>query len=242
MSFKHSKTTRIFLNAYPLSGYCARAEVGMNPGLSDVTTFSDTGMKGLRGVSDDTFTIETLYDDDAAGPDVAIAAALGVDSVLSIYPGGDAIGLAGYSGGTALVAENAMVSAVGEIVKASVRGSFNQRADRLKSLGTEATATATTNGTTIDDAAASAVGLVWAYHVSAWSASGGNARWQILLEDSANGSSWATLLTETYNITAVGAARKATSITGAIRRYVRLTVTRDATSGSITYQAGYQRL
>ena len=140
------------------------------------------------------------------------------------------------SGGAWIGEDPAVDASVGSLVAMSA--SINMGlVTRSKSTGTKSTVTASTSGTSIDDAASSASGGDWVYHVFAFTASGGNARWQVALQDSANNSSWADV--SSVNVSAVGAAK--TSITGTLRRYVRQRVVLDASSGSITFAASYNR-
>ena len=84
-------------------------------------------------------------------------------------------------------------------------------------------------------------GFVFIYHALAWSASGGNARWKINLQDSLDGSSWADLTDSKLTLTAAGAAR-VSSTTQLFKPWVRIEVELDASSGSLTFIGGYNRL
>jgi hypothetical protein len=110
---------------------------------------------------------------------------------------------------------------------------------RIKSTGTKATVTATTNGTTIDDSASSSSGAIVTIHIFAFTASGGSARWLAELHHSSDGASWADFSSNA--ITGTGSTQTFT-VAGTLNRYVRGSVTLDASSGSLTYHIGYQRL
>jgi hypothetical protein len=77
-----------------------------------------------------------------------------------------------------------------------------------------------------DNGAATTAGAHAHLHVTA--SSGGT--WAFTIEDSANDSDWATIMTFTANGSAVTSERQTSA--GAVRRYVRAVLTR--TSGSVT--------
>lgn len=117
----------------------------------------------------------------------------------------------------------------------------NQRAVEYgKVQYAKTTITATTSSTALDNAAESTAGGSWYYHVFAWSAAGGNARWQLSIQESSdNGADAYADKDGPYNVSAVGGARKA--IAGTIERYTKFKATLDATSGSITVAAALRR-
>ena len=240
MAFRDSKDNHLFMNEYDITSFTTEARPVLSSPLRDVTVFGDGGFKGLRGTGEDKLSWAGLFDDGASGSDVIMhAMRLGSSAkVITVWQNDDVIERECYGSGFAW-AETALVEGrIGDVVRMS--GEFQLGlADRLKSLGTKVTFSATGNGTSIDDSAASSSGGKWVYHVFAISASGGNARWQLVLQDSANNSTFATVGSESVNLTAVGAARR--EFTGTFRRYVRIRHVLDATSGSITYLAAYER-
>ena len=199
-------------------------------------------MKHHPSIHDDVFPWSALFDDGAAGSDVIMDA---LRSATAIKP--LSVGFAGATNGGGEVVyatDNGwsegpdIKGSVGSMVEITAEIKLSQ-AERHKALDAKITKTATYNSTSIDDSSSSASGGSWVYHITAWSASGGNARWQIVLEDSANNSAWATVGSESVNITAVGGDLR--TFTGTLRRYVRLTLTLDASTGSITAFAAYRR-
>ena len=241
MAFYDSEKSKLYVAEFDLTSYTT----GMVPShprtLDDVSAFGDGGRKWHPGISDAKLSWEGLFDDTATtGSDVALDAlrAATAAKVCTVWPGDTVVGNVGSGSAEMWLTDQDIPARVGGIV--TMTGNLEaSKWDRLKSLGPKATSTASADGTSIDDSASSSDGGKWFYHILAFSATGGNARWQIVLEDSANDSSFATVGSESVNITAVGAARRA--FTGTLRRYVRLRVVRDATSGSLTYIAGYER-
>jgi hypothetical protein len=239
MTLYDSKDTIIYMAQYDITTYTTEAGLTGSRNLHEATTFGSAGATFHPGTETPTLSWSGLYDDGTSGSEVIVNALKGAssESVISYYPGTDAIGKLSMASGGAWIGEDPAVDAsVGSLVAMSASINMGLVA-RSKSTGTKSTVTATTAGTSIDDAASSASGGDWVYHVFAFTASGGNARWQVVLQHSANNSSWSDV--SSINVSAVGAAK--TAFTGTLNRYVRQRVVLDASSGSITFAASYNR-
>ena len=239
MTIIHSKDTKVFVAEFEVTSHSFGLDLDANRNMPEETAFGDTGRKHNPGPSQDTYTLESLLDDGSDG-DAALHGNLGTAKTVTLLPKGDVRGASGFAGSGALGSHYALRSVVGEVVKSRLDVSFEQVADRVKSLIAKVTKTATYAEGSIDDAASSSAGGVWVYHITAFSATGGNAKWKIQLQDSSNDASWANVGSEEVTLSAVGAARRA--FTGTFRRYVRVRMELDASSGSITFQASYERL
>jgi len=239
MTLYDSKDTIVYMAQYDITTYTTEAGLTGSRNLHEATTFGSAGATFHPGTETPTLSWSGLYDDGTSGSEVIVNALKGAsaESVVSYYPGTDAIGKLSMASGGAWIGEDPSVDAsVGSLVAMSA--SINMGlVTRSKSTGTKSTVTASTSGTSIDDAASSASGGDWVYHVFAFTASGGNARWQVVLQHSANNSSWSDV--SSVNVSAVGAAKN--SFTGTLNRYVRQRVVLDASSGSITFAASYNR-
>ena len=239
MTLYDSKDTIVYMAQYDITTYTTEAGLSGSRNLHEATTFGSAGATFHPGTETPTLSWSGLYDDGTSGSEVIVNALKGAsaESVVSYYPGTDAIGKLSMASGGAWIGEDPSVDAsVGSLVAMSA--SINMGlVTRSKSTGTKSTVTASTSGTSIDDAASSASGGDWVYHVFAFTASGGNARWQVVLQHSANNSSWSDV--SSVNVSAVGAAKN--SFTGTLNRYVRQRVVLDASSGSITFAISYNR-
>jgi hypothetical protein len=240
MAFYDSRVSKFFVDKYNLTPFTRDVAPKSNSPLRDVTVLGDTGRKWFRGTGEDVASWSGLFDDGASGSDVIMDGlrAATVSQVISIWSGDTVLGNQGYGSGDGWSVGPEITSRVGNMVEMSAEIQLGLM-DRLKSLGPLVSKTATFNGTSIDDAASSSSGGKWIYHIVTFSATGGNARWQIVLQDSANNSTFATVASESVNITAVGAARRV--FTGTLRRYVRVRVVLDATSGTLEFFAAYER-
>ncbi len=239
MAKKHSKTTRVFVDDADLSGSSTSLTLPNSRVLSEATGFSDGGRKYLGGPSEDVFSIETIFDEATDESDEEWQGILGTEKVVTLWPGGDAISAVGYGSGNALGSRYSLSSRVPDMVIGSVEVNMNAQSERIKSLQVKDTSaiTANENGTSIDDSASSSSGGSWYYHVFTLTASGGNTRWVLHLQDSANDSTWADV--DTVNVTAQTSGRR--TFSGTLDRYVRQQRILDATSGTLISSISYLR-
>ena len=246
-----STNTRVYVDAYDISGDSSSAEVSATAVMCDDSAFGVSGRTHQKGILDDTVTYEGFFDDAWSGT----AEVGGVDSIfsqlrtstsqakiLSIYPNLDTLGQPGWSGLLDMSTYSNPIK-VAELVTVKASFGIEGGVQAVKSLGAKATKTATTHGTGIDDVVvSSANGGVWYYHIFAISATGGNTQIQIVLEDSADNVNFTTVGTESYNVTNAGGAIAAGhTFTGTLREYVRVSAVKDCTTLSVTYQANYHR-
>ena len=243
MAFFNSKTSKLFLGTADLSAYLK--EVSGLPGarpVNDITTLADSGFKGLPSIEGGQVTLDGLFSDVLTGLDFELdlfrAASSLPNGIMSHWPAGDTAGLFGHASEVDL-GDVSIGSRVGDLV--TQRATFQTQGpqERIRSIEASNVITATQNGSSVDDTSSSSAGGSWYYHITAFSATGGNARWQILLEDSVNDSTFATL-SATQNITAKTSIRTAIPA-GTMDRHLRVVMTLDATSGSLTFSVGYNR-
>ena len=100
--------------------------------------------------------------------------------------------------------------------------------------------TGTTTGATKDDTAAAISATGWTCHLHVTAVSSGS--WVVTVDDSANGTDWATIATFTAATGATSQRLVSAAATTAVRRYVRYVAT--ATGGStptITFALAYAR-
>lgn len=231
--------TRIFLDAYDLSVGGVEAMLASIKEAKDDTTVNDTAesrMMGAVGASEVSYS--GLFDSAAGANFLGLKALAGsnTERAMSFHYG---ITVNSKSG-LAMVKVTAVQNGVRHKELLPVAGIFvpNSAVEWGIVLYPMTTVTATTEGGACNNGAQTTAGGAWAYHVTAWSATGGNAKWTLTLQDSADGSTlWAAVAGEpsAINITAVGGARRA--VAGTIKQYTRLLVTLDATSGSISVAA-----
>jgi hypothetical protein len=242
MTLYDSKDTILYMAQYDITTYTTEAGLTGSRNLHEATTFGSAGAKFHPGTDTPTLSWSGLYDDGTSGSEVIVNALKGAssESVISYYPGTDAIGKLSMASGGAWIGEDPAVDAsVGSLVVMSASINMGLVA-RSKSAGIKSTITSSTSGTSIDDADSSSSGGSWVYHIFALSAVGGSARWHLNLQHSSNNSSWSDVSSATVTASdGVGAAK--TAFTGTLNRYVRQRLVLDASSGSITFAISYFR-
>lgn len=237
MAFRHSKDTRIYVAELDMSGVASSFNLSPIRNMPETTVLQDQGRKHSVDIEDGTWEAEIVWDDDY--DDELDAVGRGGEKVISSYWGGDALDRRGHGMISAIGEAYQLRSSIADVVRGRVTGKANGLIYDIRSLGPSATLAATGNGSSIDGAASSADGAVFFWHVLAWSASGGNAQWQIQFQDSPDDSVWSSL-GAAQNISAVGGG--SLTVSGTVERYLRRRLVLDATSGSITIQAGVARL
>lgn len=253
MTKHHSRNTRYYLHSYDINGQGSAISLPLARDMMDATAFNDTGEKNVAGPGRRKFTLDSLYDDNAADQnvDAALDYLRSNPTLLTIFPGGDALGQYGYSGPGAMSEGTSYTSKVADIVRMVTSGTFggypgtvlsDGEVFRVQSLAPYQTVTATFTGTALDGGAQTTLSRYVYIHFPLLTATGGNARWQWSIEDSADGATgWAAIagIGFPYNL----AAPQATWfwLAGTVKRYTRVVMTRDATSGSISFQSGIQR-
>ena len=244
MAFFNSKTSKLFLGTADLTAYLK--EVSGLPGarpVNDVTTLADSAFKGLPSIEGGQVTLDGLFSDVTTGLDFELdlfrAASALPNGIISHWPASDTAGNIGQASEVDL-GDVSLSSRVGDLV--TQRATFQTQGpqERIRSVEALNTKTATQNGSTVDDTSSSTAGGSWYYHITAFSATGGNAKWKIKLEDSPDDSAFATLSAD-QDITAKTSVRTAIPTGTTMDRHIRVVITLDATSGSLTFSVGYNR-
>jgi len=238
---KHSVDSRVYLDDADISGSSSSIELPEERVLNDKTTFGNSGRKYQDGPTEDKISWEGLFEnassDDQA--DEELQALLGSEVVGTFWPAGDAVGEIGRGSPTCMGRNYRISTRIPEMVLATAEIESNATLERLIALQTkDATAiSATENGSSVDNSASSSNGVAWYYHVFTLTASGGNAKWVLHLQDSANDSTWADV--DTVDVTGQTSGRRTAS--GTIDRYVRQRRVLDASSGTIISHISHKR-
>lgn len=236
MAKKLTNHCRLFLGAYDLTVGGLEGRFSGRYDALETTDWNETAPTHLLGLGRTEMEYSGLWDDAAGANEAGLRTLLGgALQVVTLHLGDTVADKAALT--RARVSGLSTAPRLADLLP--IAGEF--RADQAPEYGLvlqpKVTKTATFNGPALDRGAGAAADLVWAYHVIAFTATGGNAKWTFTLQtdDNADFSTPATL-DGPVDITAVGAARR---VVGAdAERYVRLVATRDATSGSLTY-AGF---
>ena len=245
-----STNTKVYVDGYDISGDSSSVEVGATAVMADDSAFGVTGHTHVKGILDDTLTYEGFFDDawngsaEVGGVDYIFAqlrtSTTQNADIISAYPNLDTVGQPGWAATVDCSTYTAPVK-VAELVTVKASFGLEGGAMKVKSLGAKATITATTTGTVIDDGASSAKGGTWFIHIFAITATGGAAKINVTLQDSPDNITFTEVGTQSYDLTGSTPQQFFYSFTGTLNRYVNLLVTKNCTTMSLSYQAGYHR-
>lgn len=232
MAFVNGNLCSVLVAQYDFSTYFNSAEASASVETFDATTFKKTRKVYLPGRADGKMDLGGLWD---LVPDTVFQTymASSAGEVVTVGPNGLAVGAVAKLLKSRQT-EYKISEPVGNLVMAKVSMQADDGLESGYSLHDLTAETTTGNGTSIDNAAATANGAVAHLHVSAFS---GLTNVVFTIEDSANNSAFATIGTFS-TVTAVGSER--IEIAGNVRRYVRVVYTKTGT-GSVTFQASIAR-
>jgi hypothetical protein len=240
MAFIHGKSAVVLHGIYDLSSYLNDGSVSTMSETAETTAFGSSAKTYITGLKDGTVTASGMFDGAADAVDEVLTASIGSDTnaPVSFFPTLTTIGnpvklllakTTGYS-----------VSApVGDVVSVSYDAQADGGIDHGVSLAPLAAVVATTNSTSVDNAASTANGGLAQLHVTAntWSANA-----TIKVQHSSDNSTFADLATFTVVATTVKTSERVAVAAGTtVNRYLRAQVTLASGTGSITYQVSFAR-
>lgn len=231
----HGRKTRVYLNAYDLTGFYRKAESELTRETAESTVFNLDDKTYLPGGRDATLSMEGIFDGAVDGIEEVLLAAFGADPTLvCICPQGDGLGNVAY-GKSCLETKYAIDASKDDVVTLANELQSTVGRDRLlvqHALGSEV---ATGQSASIDNGAASANGGVGYLQVMDVA---GISNLAVVVQDSADNSSWATILT--FAGVTADRSRERVAITGTVRRYTRCLWTFTG-AGSAQFWMGFGR-
>lgn len=231
----HGRKTRVYLNAYDLTGFYRKTESELTRETAESTVFNLDDKTYLPGVRDATLSLEGVFDGAVDGIEEVLLAAFSADPTLvCICPQGDGLGNVAY-GKSCLATKYAIDASKDDIVTLANEMQSSVGRDRLlvqHALGSEV---ATGQSASIDNGAASANGGVGYLQVMDIA---GITNLAVVVQDSADNSSWATIAT--FAGVTADRGRERVAITGTVRRYTRCLWTFTGT-GSAQFWVGFGR-
>ena len=221
---------RVFVNGYNISAFLNSFSLEMSINTSEVSSFLSSAKEYITGQTDAISSGEGFWDGSAGAIDEILAGIKSSESIWSYYPGGNTNGARGY-GFRALRSAHNTQNTLDEAIRFSLASQVSKGEESIKSIGGPTTKTASGSTTVLDlgTTGSGSDGATIYFHATAITGTA-----IVVVEDSANNTTWATLAALT-NVSAVGAQR--IEAAGTVDRYIRVTVTLDA-SESITFQAG----
>lgn len=236
------KDAKVLVDEYDLSGYFNQADTSQEAALLETTTYGATARTYLTGFKNGTMNLQGFWDGLAGAADVVLNAALGSagGEVLTMAPEGLTVGKR-----LALLLSRLTKYGVSTPVDGVAAISAEMQADGGIDYGVSLHAltaeTATGNGSSVDNGAASTNGGVAHLHVSAVTAVGGDSL-TVKVQHSTDNSVWADLVTFTAVTTAATKQRVVVAAGTTVNRYLRASWTKGgAGSPSYTFAVGMAR-
>ena len=238
-TFRHGKSTRVFINGTDFSCILNEASFTGSNATAEVTAFCDDDRTYIPGQRDATITFSGMADFSTDEKDALWDTQLGgsTDSIITYALEGAAVGRR-----AALVAgvetARGLTAPMSGVVAASVDYQANDgpRFGYMLSSTTPVTATGAT-ASVQDGSTGSTNGAVAHLHVTALSTAAGNDI-VVAVQDSSNNSTWADLISFTVDTTGPTSVRSASA--GLVNEYLRGNVA-SMTSSSVTYSLAVGR-
>lgn len=223
--------SRLLVGDFHLAAYTRSVSAPWQQDMLDSTVLTDAAPTFVAGQETSTLKVSGLYD-------------LAQHADLAAWKSASAQPVTFAPSGLALGSELWMVNALEGSLESSATVndlatfSLDAQTDGFTDMGVSlhdlTAVTADESGTSVDGGAATTGGGVAHLHATAFSGFSGAV---VIVEDSANNSTWATIGTFT---TVAGVTAERIAIAGTIRRYTRYSI--DVTgTGSITFAAGIAR-
>lgn len=247
MAVPHGSQAALLVDGYSLSGFARSAQASPSITLHDSTVFGNVAHAKLPGLKTGVLSAEMFFDDtvDVGSWDVlktkyvnqtpgAVAPA-----IISLFPQGFVLGSRAVIM-SANLNKLESKSIIDDLVKLSLGAESEQDGiDFGFSLHALAAETGTVNGTSLDNAAATANGGVGTLHVTA--ITGAAPSVVVTLQHSVDDSTWVTLVTFVASTAANTAQRIEIAAGTTVRRYMRAVTTFGGTTSSITFQTSFSR-
>jgi len=233
MAYRHGRNTDVLLGSYDISAYLNEATPSMSIDTAETSAFGSSAKTYIVGQNDATVSLGGMFDGDATAVNAVFEDIISNDLTPAFtiaYDNGVGVGN-NCSLGTAKQTSYEISAPVGDVV--SVTGEFQVTGGiRQGVLLNDGTAlSATTNGTSVDNSAATAIGAVANLHVIANSRSTATT---IKVQHSTDNSTWVDLITFTSVSASTITNENIAAGVLTIRRYLRAQTTLTAGTGSIT--------
>jgi len=240
MAFVHGKNSRLLLGTAAFSGYLRAFERSTEVELADSTVFGDEGHRFIPGLETGTLSLDGLLDTiaTAGGQDETLDSAMqaAAGSIITAAPGGLALGARVFMI-EARETNYGVSSSVGDVVNFNASWQSEGQVDHGVSLRDLTSASATGNGTSVDNAASSPGGVSAALHVTTNTRNGTTT---VKVQHSVDNSAWIDLATFAVVGTGLKTAERLTAA-GTVNRYLRAQWTLAGTTGAITFAVAAAR-
>lgn len=226
MPFASAQVSRLYVGLLQFSGYTRSYNLSDQTEMLDVTVLTSTAKEFIPGVEMATLTVDMLLDNAATASSQfgILYTAKSTPQVVTLAPSGTARGAETWQVQSNELNFNTS-AAVADVVGVTAAFQSDGLVDAGVVLDPETAITIDTNGTSVDNTAATSNGGVAHLHVTAYSGLTSNS---IIIEHSTNNSTWTTLATFT-SVTGTGSERLVVAAGTTVNRYLRI---RDDVTGT----------
>jgi hypothetical protein len=239
-TFRHGKNTTVLSGDFDLTTYLNSANAAYAVETPETTTFGSSDRSYIVGHNEGTISFEGLFDGTTASADSIFSAALGntTDRVVTVSNDSTAIG------GRAILASASSTSyeissPLTDVVSVSAEAIANGGLDSGVWLVCQTAVSATTNTSSVDNAASSTNGGVAHLHVTA---NVRTATTVIAVQHSADNSTWADLAVfGTVALNGLDSERYEVPAGTTVNRYLRTRTTIATGTGAITRSVAFSR-
>jgi hypothetical protein len=237
-TFAHGKNVNIFVNEYDFSTYFNDVSASSTVETAEVSAFGSSAKEYIVGLQDGTVSLSGMFDGTATGTDVVFSAVLGsaTKQLVIVAPSGNSVGA------SAIVLEADDTSyevsgAVADVVQTSAEFQSSDGVEHGKILSSGAAISATGNGTSVDNGAASTNGGVGFVSVPTNTRNGNIT---VKVQQSADNSTFTDLITFTV-VTSTQKTSERVEVTGTVARYLRVNYTVAGSTGTATPVVAFAR-
>jgi len=226
MPFASAQVSRLYVGLLQFSGYTRSYNLSYQSEMLDVTVLTSTAKEFIPGMEMATFNVDMLLDNAATASSQfgILYTAKSTPQVVTLAPSGTARGAETWQVQSNELNFNTS-AAVADVVGVTAAFQSDGLVDPGVVLDPETAITIDTNGTSVDNTAATSNGGVAHLHVTAYSGLTSNS---IIIEHSTNNSTWTTLATFTL-VTGTGSERLVIAPGTTVNRYLRI---RDDVTGT----------
>jgi hypothetical protein len=237
-NFIHSKDAQLLINQFDLSAYINAYNAQAQLATHDVTCLTNQSPNYFPGLKSGNIVADGFFSPDTnVGSDVALPPLLGTNCVITLLPRGGAVGNRAYTLQELLKSYDIGVK-VADMVRNHFAADSTDGYDYGVSLHPVQAETATGNGSSVDNSAATQNGGVAQIHATALTS---NPSVVVKVQHSPDNSTWADLATFTA-LTAAGYQRLIVAAGTTVNRYLRAVWTfTGGTSPSLTFQCSFSR-
>ena len=237
-TFAHGKNVNVFVNEYDFSTYFNDVSATSTVETAEVSAFGSSAKEYIVGLLDGTVSLSGMFDGTATGTDVVFSAVLGSTTKQNVI-----VAPSGHSNGASAIVLEAddtsyeVSGAVADVVQTSAEFQSSDGVEHGKILSSGAAISATGNGTSVDNAAASTNGGVGFVSVPTNTRNGNIT---VKVQQSADNSTFTDLITFTV-VTSTQKTFQRVEVTGTVARYLRVNYTVAGSTGSATPVVAFAR-